>query len=206
MIGKIGNIYLIPNCIDCEQLKFDSEDNDYILFMSRLEYKKGVEQFLSALHILQNNSISFPSVYIAGAGKADYIDRVKKQICDLGLNERVTMLGRVDGEEKMNLLCKASLFVLPTFSENFGIVIAEALYSGVPVLTTVQSSWVDLDLRGIGYSLPSNEPKLLGVYIAEHFALSKSEMQLMRKKAHEYIVENFLCENILTDFIKLFDT
>jgi len=69
---------------------------------------------------------------IAGDGEAGYVAELKKLAVELGLADRVVWLGHVDGDHKAAALAAAQVFVLPSFSENFGIAAAEALMAGLP--------------------------------------------------------------------------
>ena len=60
-------------------------------------------------------------------------------------------VGPIEGEKKESAFSNADLFVLPTYSENFGIVVAEALAHGLPVLTTTGAPWSMLPERGCGW-------------------------------------------------------
>ncbi len=109
-------------------------DTPIVLFLSRLHYKKRPDLLLQALHQLRDR-YRFHCL-LAGSGDADYTDYVARQIADLGLMQCTTMTGFMDGYDKRLLLQGADLFVLPSFSENFGIAVAEALAAGLPVVIT----------------------------------------------------------------------
>jgi len=105
-----------------------------VLFLSRLHYKKRPDLLLQALHQLRDRH-AFHCL-IAGSGDADYTQYLTGQISALGLTQSTTMTGFVDGYDKHLVLQGADLFVLPSFSENFGIAVAEALVAGLPVVIT----------------------------------------------------------------------
>lgn len=102
-----------------------------LLFLSRLDPKKNVEGLLRAY---SSCSKAFPDtrLVIAGDGETGYLADLKKLAGDLGLTDRVVWLGHVEGEQKAAALAAAQVFVLPSFSENFGIAAAEALMAGLP--------------------------------------------------------------------------
>jgi glycosyltransferase involved in cell wall biosynthesis len=77
---------------------------------------------------------------------------VARDVERLGLGVVVDYLGPVEGEAKAALYRQADLFVLPTFSENFGLVVAEALAYGVPVITTRGAPWADLETGGLNWA------------------------------------------------------
>ena len=102
-----------------------------LLFLSRLDPKKNVEGLLQAFNLI---SASLPDtrLVIAGDGEAEYAAGLKRLADQLGLGDRVVWAGFVDGELKASAFATAQVFVLPSFSENFGIAAAEALLAGLP--------------------------------------------------------------------------
>jgi glycosyltransferase involved in cell wall biosynthesis len=112
-----------------------STDVPVILFLSRLHYKKRPELLLQSLGQLHNQGNRFHLI-MAGSGEPDYLTQLKEQISSLGIAQHVTFPGLVTGQAKELLLQGADLFVLPSFSENFGIAVAEALVAGLPVVIT----------------------------------------------------------------------
>ncbi|WP_088892272.1 glycosyltransferase [Leptolyngbya ohadii] len=106
-----------------------------ILFLSRLHYKKRPDLLLQTLYDLKNQGYLF-HLLIAGSGDSDYLNQLQQLTAALGLTQCVSFVGLVIGEEKDQLLQGSDLFVLPSYSENFGIAVAEALICGLPVVIT----------------------------------------------------------------------
>ncbi|MFP4135097.1 MAG: glycosyltransferase [Halothece sp.] len=106
-----------------------------ILFLSRLHYKKRPELLIASLASLieENHSVH---LLLAGSGEADYIATLKEQVVNFGLHKQVTFTGFVAGEEKNLVLQGSDLFALPSYSENFGIAVAEAMAAQLPVIIT----------------------------------------------------------------------
>ncbi|MFN7245407.1 MAG: hormogonium polysaccharide biosynthesis glycosyltransferase HpsP [Microcystis sp.] len=122
---------------------FDLPQNKpIILYMSRLDPKKGLDLLLPSLESLLAKGLDFHFV-LAGGNPQDreYENRIKNQIERSILGKNTTITGFVTGEVKNNLLARADLFVLPSYYENFGIAVAEAMAAGIPV---VISDRVDL--------------------------------------------------------------
>ena len=69
---------------------------------------------------------------IAGDGDLKYVHTLKSLVRDLAIGDHVKWLGYVEGERKADILAAASVFVLPSYSENFGIAVVEALAVGLP--------------------------------------------------------------------------
>jgi glycosyltransferase involved in cell wall biosynthesis len=106
-----------------------------VLFFSRLHYKKRPDLLLYALSRLAAQNQEFHLI-LAGSGESDYLSYLTDLVSSLGLQSRTTMTGFVTGKAKDMLLQGSDLFVLPSFSENFGIAIAEAMAAGLPVIIT----------------------------------------------------------------------
>jgi glycosyltransferase involved in cell wall biosynthesis len=123
-----------------------------MLFLSRLHVKKGGSDLLNAFS--RNAALAARhdwELTIAGPDENGEREKLKKLAQALGLRDRVSFRGAVEGKDKWSLFMSADLFVLPTYSENFGIVVAEALASGVPVLTTTGAPWRDLVTHRCGW-------------------------------------------------------
>ena len=108
-----------------------------ILFLSRLHVKKGIELLLRAFAQVR---AKFPDalLVVAGNGEPGYVETLRETASRLGCERDVFWPGFVAGEDKTALLASATLFVLPSFSENFGIAAAEALAAGVPCILSDQ--------------------------------------------------------------------
>ena len=106
-----------------------------ILFMSRIEPKKGLDLLIPALESILGSGIEFHFI-LAGSNPqdADYETQIKVQIHNSILAKYTTITGFVSGDLKVEILTKADLFVLPSYYENFGIAVAEAMAAGVPVV------------------------------------------------------------------------
>lgn len=121
-----------PRSEDCAS---DQRDPDQILFLSRLDPKKGVGLLLDAL-VLARERRSSLNLVLAGSGRDDFERDVRRMIRKRRLEQAVDMPGFMTGEEKESLLRGSGVFVLPSEEENFGIAAVEALDAGLPVVIT----------------------------------------------------------------------
>jgi len=108
-------------------------DAPIVLFLSRLHPKKGLEHLIDALATLAEEKFT---LVIAGSGDADYEAELTQRIDQAGLGQQVRQIGFVSGDWKTLLLQGSDLFVLPSYSENLGIALLEAMAAGQPVVTT----------------------------------------------------------------------
>ncbi|MFZ4763680.1 MAG: glycosyltransferase [Roseimicrobium sp.] len=110
-----------------------------VLFLSRLDPKKGIELLLDAFAALREHRRDTVLV-VAGSGEREYEARLRAQAEALHLQEGLELLwpGFLDGEDKRAALAAADLFVLPSRSENFGIALLEAMAAGRACISTDQ--------------------------------------------------------------------
>lgn len=120
------------------------------LFLSRLNVKKGLLPLLEAWAKVQPAGWR---LQIVGPDEGGYATIVEAAIDKLGLREQVQVLPEADDQAKWALYRDAELFVLPSFSENFGVVVAEALAAGLPVITTTGMPWAGTVSRQCGWRI-----------------------------------------------------
>lgn len=106
-----------------------------VLFLSRLHYKKRPDLLIRSLSKLALTQSKFHLI-LAGTGEPEYLQYLQNLVLDSGLTAQTTFSGFVTGKDKDLLLQGSDIFVLPSFSENFGIAVAEALANGLPVIIT----------------------------------------------------------------------
>lgn len=120
-----------------------------LLFLGRIHHKKGLDMLLPAWGAVQAR---FPDwrLRIAGPDNDGYLKKMQVLGVELGL-ERIEFCGPVYGDEKWRTYGEADLFILPTYSENFGIAVAEALASGTPAIVTKGAPWEGLVEQDAGW-------------------------------------------------------
>lgn len=106
-----------------------------VLFLSRLHYKKRPDLLVRSLSQLAAQNHKFHLI-LAGSGEVGYVEELKDLMTSLDLASRTSFAGFVTGNDKQLLLQGSDIFVLPSFSENFGIAVAEAMAAGLPVVVT----------------------------------------------------------------------
>ena len=138
-------------------------DRPIILFMSRLDPKKGIDLLLPALEILQQEGLDFHLI-MCGANPQDreYEQSVYQQIENSALRSQTTLTGFISGALKATLLQAADLFVLPSYYENFGIAVAEAMLAGLPVVISNQVHiWPTIQQTNSGWICDCNTTSLV---------------------------------------------
>lgn len=141
------------------------KDSEFILlFLSRVHPKKGLHLLLSALTKLQPGLRQRTRLVIVGSGESSYLRRLRKFHEDYrSLLPRIDWIGEVWTDEKWRYLQGADLFCLPSYSENFGLAVLEALQVGTRVLTTNQTPWRSIESWNAGYIVDPTEAAIRSV-------------------------------------------
>lgn len=203
-LGWNKHISIVANGVDVSgiEMKQSWRRTGRVLFLSRVHPKKGIEFLLESAAALKDANLQF---LIAGEGDAAYIDSLKERAAQLGVADRIQFLGGVYGDEKWRLYREADLFVLPTHSENFGIVIAEALASGTPVITTVGTPWQELRTHHCGWwteigTVPTSSA------LRSFLALTEEELAAMGRNGRRLIEESYSTEKVARDMVGMYDS
>jgi glycosyltransferase involved in cell wall biosynthesis len=128
-------------------------EQSYVLVLSRLLPTKGLDVLLEAfLSLLKQNDLADWRLVLAGEGPPQYVAKLKQTVATAGAVEQVLFPGWLDGKEKEAALTHASLLALPSYHENFGLCVIEALACGVPVLVSPQVNLAaDVEAAGAGW-------------------------------------------------------
>lgn len=152
------------------------------LFLSRIHEKKGCDILIDAFarHACIDPDIR---LVIAGPDNTNLKARLLDQASDLGVKEKVVWPGMLKGADKWSAYYAAELFCLPSHQENFGIVIAEALGCGVPVITTNKVNiWREILEDGAGI-VSNDSTQEFSLALERWQGMSTEEKQVMRGNA-----------------------
>ena len=128
-------------------------DRPIVLFLSRINPKKGLDLLVPAFAQARTGDAM---LVIAGPDQDGYRATVEKMIGQQSLTDRALFTGMLRGIERVEALVDADLFVLPSYQENFGIVVAEAMAAGCPVVISDQVNLHDQVTRaGAGAVVPT---------------------------------------------------
>ena len=148
----------------------------FALFLSRLNWKKGLDRLITAWQWVPR----LPLV-IAGNDEEGYRAQLERLAESLGIASRVIFIGPVDDDHKWALYERAELFLLPSYSENFGIVVAEAMLMACPVLVTPEVGISELLKASDSGVVTSNDPVNLAAVINELLADEPRRRELGRR-------------------------
>ncbi len=132
-----------------------------LLYLGRLDHIKGIEDLLLALKQLDSDQISLT---IYGTGISTCRRSLHVLVKNSGLSGSVSFKGHVDGKNRLTAFISSDVCVVPSFTENFGMVIAESLAHGVPVIASKGTPWKEIEKKGCGYWV-DNSPESLTVSI-----------------------------------------
>lgn len=204
-LGYNKKIEVIANGIDVDSIRMKDnwERKKKILFLSRIHVKKGIEFLLEAVAILKEQLTNY-TINIAGEGDADYIASLKNKVKELNIEKLVNFCGGVYGEKKWELFREADVFVLSTYSENFGIVVGEALACGTPVITTKGTPWEELNTEHCGWwtevGTEATKEALLSF-----LALSVDKLKEMGCNGRRLIENKYSTKKIAQDMYSLYN-
>jgi len=198
-------IGLIPNGIDFARAvarRGGTSQTRTALFLGRVHPIKGLSLLVEAWARLRPDRWQ---LQIAGPDEIGYAAELEQAISAASLADVVRLIGPLDGEAKERAFVDAELFVLPSFSESFGMAVGEALARGLPVLTTTGAPWSMLDERGCGWSVaPTVEGLTEGLRQAT--SLDSSKLTTMGERGREFVRLDFAWPSIAGQFIKTYET
>jgi glycosyltransferase involved in cell wall biosynthesis len=179
-LGFKQPIMIIPNGIDIPNaLEKVKREQRTLLFLGRIHPKKGLDILLKAWEAVHKN---FPEWKLKIVGNDDgyygsngYLDKLKKMARMLFL-DRIEFCGSAYGQEKKLTYHNADLFVLPTYSENFGMTVAEALACGTPTIVSMGAPWEGLSSNKAGWWIEIGVDPLI---VCLQNALSRSYNELL---------------------------
>lgn len=180
-LGFHQPIAVIPNGVDIPELPEKDcavVETKTALFLSRIHPKKGVKELVDAWSRVRPDGWR---CVIAGPDEEGHESVIKQAVLNAGLEKQFEFVGPVYGEGKASLMNSADLFILPTYTENFGIAIAEALAYGIPVITTKGAPWECLVSNNCGWWVDIGVDPLEGA-MREAFTLSRETLSDMGRR------------------------
>jgi glycosyltransferase involved in cell wall biosynthesis len=172
-----------------------------LLFLSRVHPKKGLMNLLKVWRRLGAARKGW-LLAIAGPDEGGHTSELMRAARELELEDSTRFLGPLFGQGKLDAFAAADLFVLPSYSENFGIVVAEALAARLPVVTTNGTPWQGLKEHGCGWWTHLTEHALEDA-LREAMALSGLELRKMGERGREWVRRDFDWNNIAAQMIEV---
>jgi glycosyltransferase involved in cell wall biosynthesis len=195
-IRKVGlrqPIALIPLGIGLPAFEPPVDDDvktRHALFLSRIHPVKGLLNLVTTW--AEVRPIGW-RIVVAGPDEENHRAVVEQAVRNAQLEQNFEFVGPVAGEAKEKLYRKADLFILPSFSENFGLVIGEALSYGIPVITTRGTPWEGLVKHRCGWWVAPTAESISDA-LRDAISLSDSERQAMGKRGRKFVEREFSWE------------
>lgn len=194
--GLAGPIAIIPNGVDLPDIRTSesgSAGSKTVLFLSRLHPKKGLEDLIEAWAIVASH---FPDweLRVVGPDEDKYRDKLLSQSRSLGL-ERICFPGPVYGVAKEKLIQDAEILILPTRSENFGIVIAEALAAETPVIVSKGAPWEGVVEHSCGWWI-DHGVEAISAALTSAMSLSYEDRKQMGRRGREWMLRAYSWGNV----------
>jgi len=167
-----------------------------LVYIGRIHPIKGLENLVSACGLLQ---IKW-TLCIAGTGEPEYIEDVQSRIELARLQSKIRMLGPVFAQHKDALLGNSDLLVLPSHSENFGMVVAEALAQGVPVIAARGTPWRGLEDHRCGI-WTANDPASLAATIERAACMPLAQMG---EAGRDWMLKEFSWQGVAGQMAQLY--
>ena len=191
-LGQAQPLAIIPNGVEvplsAPRVRRDGGPRKHALFLSRLHRKKGL------LNLVEAWAATVPADWrltIAGPDEAGERAAAEALALRHGLtHDSIVFIGPVADDDKWSLFASADLFMLPSFSENFGIVIAEALASGIPVITTKATPWEGLVQHDCGWWIDVGVEPLVAA-LREALNLDEDARRDMGARGRSFVESNF---------------
>lgn len=197
---------VIPNGIETDSYPCKTSIDvvkKQVLFLSRVHVKKGIEILFDAWKRIHSEFADW-RLLVVGNGEAEYIQSLERRVECLDLKGSIRILPPVFGNDKIRLYQESALFCLPSYSENFGMVIAEAMSCGTPVITTTNCPWNILNDTKTGWCIDLSVDNLERA-IREASTMDPAELYDMGQKASRLIYDNFDYRSVTRKTLRLYE-
>jgi glycosyltransferase involved in cell wall biosynthesis len=171
-----------------------------LLFLGRIDRKKGIENLLQGCSQLNGAKDRRWELTVAGLGDAAYVASLQRLAGENRLAEQVRFVGEVRGQAKARLFASSDVAVFPSHTENFGMVVAEALAHAVPVIASKGMPWSGVENHGCGLWV-ENEPATLAAAIR---SMSRMPLREMGTRGREWMAQEFAWSSVAQQMMGLY--
>jgi glycosyltransferase involved in cell wall biosynthesis len=141
---------------------------------------------------------------IVGPDEGGHSAELQATVAAAGMQRDILFPGEAWGDARTDLYAGSDLFVLPSFSENFGLVIAEALSCEVPVITTRATPWQELQDLRCGWWIETGVDPLMRA-LREAFSLPPQALHEMGRRGRQLIESNYTWEPIGRQMLEVYE-
>lgn len=200
--GVTSPLCVVPNGVTLPQLAPHHPTNPIrtALFVGRIHPVKGLQHLVEAWGMVRPPGWQ---LVIAGPDEGGHRRELERLIAQQDVADMVTFTGPVADSDKWNLYRSAELFVLPSLSENFGVAVAEALASGVPVIATRASPWGDLPIHGCGWWVATGTAPLASA-LRVATAVRREGLRVMGRRGRTLVANHYTWESAAARMISAY--
>jgi glycosyltransferase involved in cell wall biosynthesis len=203
--GLTNPVAVVPNGVDLPEPDVPATlrrtTDRTVLSLGRLHPKKALDRLLRAWARVEPAHPDW-RLRIVGPAEHKHDEELRALASALGL-ARATIEGAVYGEAKAAAYRGADLFVLPSLNENFGVAVAEALASGVPVIATKGTPWASLEAEGCGWWIDHGAESLAAA-LNRAMALPPTVLTTMGTKGREWMARDFSWDRAARDMLAVY--
>lgn len=199
-----ARIFSVPNGMTVPAATGSEKQAPFLLvYLGRIHPKKGIDMLLQAWSSLKPRDWQ---LIIAGNDQNDHKAELQKMTQDLGLTDSVRISEPLYGQDKENFYLDASLFILPSHSENFGMTVAEALSYGVPAIATDTTPWQIIVDEGCGW-LAAPTIQSITEQLSNALSTTPQQRMTMGLKGRSLIEQQFrwdaIARSMLSNYIEV---
>ncbi len=201
--ARCRDICVIPNGIEIPPAPADARrlaGARTIGFLGRLHPKKGVAELLRGWAKVQREG---GRLLIAGPDENGYRNELEALVRELGLAHSVEFLGLLNAEERAQFFARLSVFVLPSFSENFGLVVPEALAAGVPCIASLGTPWSEMVNQRCGWWV-ENTPESLAEVLRSVMETDSAALCAMGRRGRAWVEDAFGWGSVARRYVGLY--
>ncbi|MEP7214087.1 MAG: glycosyltransferase [Acidobacteriota bacterium] len=203
VFGRDAKIVQIPNYVAVPN-PVERKAEDYLLYLGRIHPKKAIDNLIDAVAQSQEFMTSNFVLKVAGAGKKEFEDELRQKVDDLNLSSKVKFVGQFEGEEKEHIYANAYWTIMPSHTENFGIVVPESLAQSTPVIASKGTPWACLEDEKVGFWI-ENDPQTLANKIDEILTMPASEYEQYRQRCRGFVEREFDIDQNIDKWIDLYE-
>ena len=181
---------IVPNGVNVSVIDRVEGEAPFMLAIGRISWKKGLDRLIAALP-----GIPGCKLVIAGNDEEGLTSKLEAQAVEAGVRDRVSFVGPVYGEDKAALLSRALVLVLPSYSENFGNVVLEAMAAGCPVVVTPEVGAADIVRESAAGAVFEGEPASLARGISS-LVSDPVALETMGRKGRDFVRQRYSWETV----------
>lgn len=204
--GLKNPVAIIPNCLYMPVIPVIRQQENAIrrfAFVGRIHRIKNIDLLLQAW-IKLGEKTKEAELLIVGDGDPVYKQELE-QIAERSSFNNIRFLGFVCGEKLQNIVASLDFQVLPSKSENFGMVVPEALIHGVPVIASKGTPWKELESKHCGWWIDSTV-SILAQTLERAIHLNEDSRRMMGKNGHQLVLENYLMDKVSLKMKQLYES